>query len=223
MLVQIGSMGYGGEHLNTVLPKALIELQGLFLSGPLAGTTADTAIAVVDGIDVQDTIVKVLGQTGAGVWSDLTADTTINSLNAQGTITIDGGVAGDIITVDGINYTLSAIELSPTSALPPRTVPVGATDILTAAALAQSINAADGNVWATASTTEAVVTIQARAEGVAGNAITLSVASSNGHATASGATLAGGSATNSISISTVTTGSTVFMLWFKKDRDLLQP
>ena len=368
MLTTVGSLGYGGQHLNDVLAKILIELQGLTESGPLAGATANTAIAVPDngGIDVQDTLVKVLGYN-AGTFTSYTtqptnayasgtltlagvvpgdnvsvngsvytavafaingevvegdgkqgentsqdfapytfgvgandtetaanlalailangqlpedlndgvaapigvtatsaatvvtvtanqygtagnsialsaaasnghvttsgatlsgggvtaAQATIASLYAKGTLTLNGIVAGDKVSVNGVVYTFVANTFNNSNSPAPGQVPVGATDTASALNLANAILGADPTLTASASST--VVTIQSRTEGTAGNSVALSAAASNGHATASGSTLAGGGTTNAILINTSTAGSQLFVHWFKKDRNLLQP
>lgn len=353
-LTKIGSLGYGGQQLNDVLPQILTELQQLTFSGPLAGAAANTAIDVAEGIDVQDTIVKCIGFPTAGgapvnytvtpaavaatgtltlagvVAGDVVAvngenftavaspindpntsedllpyqffvgandsataaslanainaelsstgeigsetnivtalaaaavvtitaavagtagnaialsaagsnghvtasgatlsggsnssqQVTINSLSATGTLTLAGAAAGDKVTVNGKVYTFQTLVINNSTNIPPYVVPVGATDTVSAANLAKAINGVDTAVVATSA--GAVVTVTAASEGTAGNAITLSAAQSNGHVTASGATLAGGSATNSINVSVSTTGYSLLLIWFKKDRNLLQ-
>lgn len=221
MLEYIGSLGYGGQWLNTKLPKALIELQGLKLSGPLAGVAANTAIAVTDGIEIQDTFVKVLGFSTANGFTDLTADTTIVDLRAQATLTIGAVAPGDSVMVNGKKYTFQSVVMSTSTNLAPGVIPIGQVAQQTAYALAQAIENRDQEL--TASVNGDVVTVIAFTAGTEGNAITLSVSGSNGHVTASGSTLAGGSVTNAIRISAATTGQQILMLWFMKDRNLLQP
>jgi hypothetical protein len=222
-LQTVGSLGYGGEHLNTDLPKILIELQSLTISGPIAGAGSGVALPVADkgGILIEDTLVKVLSVvTATGVWTDQTAVASIVDLRASGTLTIGAVVAGDTVTVDGRVYTFTAIQMNNSTNLAPGVVPIGVTAAVTAANLAQAINSQDDTVIATAGAN--VVTVQAAATGVAGNAIGISA--SNGDVVAApGATLAGGSATNAINIAAVTTGSQVFVVWFEHDRNLLQP
>lgn len=209
---KIGSLGYGGQQLNDKLPRVLSELQGLTISGPLTGTTANTAIAVTEGIDVQDSILKVL-MFAAGVPSDITSTTSIVDLRAKGTLTLAAVVANDTAVVAGKTYTFKTLVVNLSTNLPPYTVPVGATDTISATNLAAAINAQDSTV--TASAVGAVVTVQAVAEGTGGNAITIV---GGAHLTASAGTLAGGSATNAIKTSTVTTSNTVVVFWYKKSR-----
>lgn len=215
-LVDVTKIGYGGAHLNDTLPKALVELQGLTISGPLTGTTANTAIPVTDGIDTQDSIVKVL-MFATGVPSDITSTTTVTDLRAKGTLTLAAVVANDTAVVNGKTYTFKTLTISPSTNLPPYTAAVGTTDTISAANLAAAINAEDPTLIATSS--GAVVTIFAAAEGTGGNATTIV---GGAHITASAGTLTGGSATNSIKTSTVTTGNTLLVFWFKKSRNLLQ-
>jgi hypothetical protein len=220
-MLDINNIGYGGAYLNTKLPNILAELQGLTISGPLAGAAANTPIAVLDGggIEPQDTILKVLMFT-AGVPSDITLDTTIVNPAAVGTITLLAGLTtGDMVSVNGKTYSFLAIQLTPSTNMAPYTVPldltVGPTYLADAAnSLAEAIMSGDSSLTCIA--VGAVVTINSRTAGVLGNTIPLSVAASNAHATASGVTLAGGTATNAISISVNTAGNTVVVFWYNQ-------
>jgi phage tail sheath gpL-like len=220
MLTYVGSTGYGGQWLNTVLPKILLELQGLTISGPLAGAGANTAIAVTDGIDTQDTILKSLYFVAGSNPVDVTSSTSIVSLKATGTLTLSGVVAGDAVSVNGKVYSFVVGPQTPTSGNAPGQVYVGTSDTLTAAALANMIESQDLTLDASASTN--VVTITAKAEGTAANSVALSVANSNSHVTASASTLAGGSTTNAIKVSSSTSSGSILLFWFKKSRNLLQ-
>ena len=215
MLTKIGSLGYGGQSLDTLLPKILTELQGLTLSGPLAGAAANANLPVPEGIDIQDTLVKVLLFNG-GVFTDITPQTTIRLLEAKGTMTLAGVVAGDKVSVNSQIYTFQTLAITPSTNVPPYVVPVGANDAATALNLAHTITGQDAQLSATAAGD--VVSIFDNQEGTAGNVIALSVAASNGHVTDSGANLAGGGLQNAIQVSSDTTGGQVFALWFKKSR-----
>jgi len=59
-----------------------------------------------------------------------------------------------------------------------------------------------------------VVTVTNRVVGTVGNARTL--VTSSAHATVSGATLAGGTATNSVAFSGSTSGNLVVLFWYNK-------
>ena len=117
MFTKIGSLGYGGQHLDTVLPKILMELQGLTLSGPLAGAAANTKLPVTEGIDVQDTIVKVLSFHN-GAFTDVTPQTAVSPLEAIGTLTLAGVLAGDKVSVNGKVYTFQALSMTPSTDIP---------------------------------------------------------------------------------------------------------
>ena len=111
----VKSLGYGGQHLNDVLPRALLELQGLTISGPLTGTTANTNIPVVEGIDLQDTPMKAL-QFASGVPSDITSTISITDNRPTGTMTVVTGLAdGDTCQVNGKTYTAKSVTPSFTS------------------------------------------------------------------------------------------------------------
>lgn len=111
----VKSLGYGGQHLNDVLPRALLELQGLTISGPLTGTTANTNIPVVEGIDLQDTPLKAL-QFSAGVPSDITSTISITDVRPKGTMTVVTGLAdGDTCQINGKTYTAKSVTPSFTS------------------------------------------------------------------------------------------------------------
>lgn len=126
---------------------------------------------------------------------------------ARGTIRIAGLLPGDTITVDGTVFT----AVGPDAVPPPTNVqfitgtsasakPDRGDDYCTAANLAALINAnaaTSPNLFAfVAGDGEALVTIVALADGVAGNARTL--ATSSGRAVLSGATLAGGVAAGAV-------------------------
>jgi len=218
------SLGYGGAGLNDRLPKILAELQGLTISGPLAGAGASTAIAVplttdsggTGGIEYTDTILKSFIQNGTtALITDDTANVTIVDRRAKGTLTLTGVVAGDIVTVDGKNYTAVNFTPTPTNGqVGAYNFAVGATDAITAQNLAVAIMSADATITCTVATT--VVTVICQTLGTVGNAITLDVSLSNGHVAKSGTTLTGGTATNAIKTTTNTTGNFVILVWFDK-------
>jgi hypothetical protein len=229
MLEIVGSLGYGGERLNTRLPKILAELQGLTVSGPLTGAGANTTISVPEGIDIQDTILKCLEFT-SGVPSDITSTISIVSDQAQGTITLTTGlVAGDVVKVNGKSYTavagvpsntnplvgvgtfIDGVAIAALSRTADQIVAMQALGFgyaqaaalvaagqlpMAAASLALAISGNDSSTLYATTAAGAVVTVVARAEGTAGNSITLDVSLSNSHATRSGATLTGGAAGN---------------------------
>lgn len=207
----ISLLGWGGKGVNTDLPKAIAELQGLTISGPLTGAASGTAIALT-GIDLGDTVVKALMQDGTTAQiTDVTSNLSVVDRRAQGTLTLSGVVAGDKVAVNGKTYTFVAAPNFATN-LTPRQVAVGATDTATAANLVKSIMSADSTLFA--SSNAAVVTVYARALGTSGNAITLDVSLSNAHITKSGATLAGGTATQGVVLNTNTTSNKLFVIWF---------
>lgn len=196
------SIAMPGEGLE----PHVLRLQGLRMD-LLAGDTAGDKIDVAD-IRPGDVIVAALNND-AGTLTDIKAAVSIFDLRASGTLTLSGVVADDACTVGGLVYTFKAAP-SETYAQ----VLLGTTDAASAANLAAAITArrqAPGqpnDYYATASGD--VVTVKARAEGTAGNATTL-VGST--HITASGETLAGGSATGGIKSSGDT--NQIILVWYK--------
>jgi hypothetical protein len=209
-LTSLNGLGYGGaagQRLNMVLQ----ELQAV-KTAVLTGAAAATAIALPTA-EYTDTILSVI-RFAAGVPSDVTAEASIVDRRATGTLTLSGAVIGDLPVVNGKTYTAIAAQPAANSgANLPGTFQIGATDTATAANLAAAINARDSaTVIATANA--AVVTIKAVAPGVGGNAIALGNVA---HFTRSAATLAGGTATNAIVLSTTnTTGNQLLVQWAKK-------
>ncbi len=116
-LEKVGPLGYGGERLNTRLPKILQELQGFTISGPLTGAAANTPIVVADGIDIQDTIVKAL-MFASGVPSDITSTVSIVDLRASGTLTLASVVAGATATINGKVYTCTNLVVNASNSSP---------------------------------------------------------------------------------------------------------
>lgn len=213
MFESVKSLGWGAAHENTKLAKAIAELQGLKIS-LLAGAGAATAIAVTD-IEPEDTVLSAI-KNAAGTLTDITDSISIVDRRAQGTLTVADGIAdGDKVVVNGRTYTFKALAVTPSANFAPGIVPFTLNDENGAAAmLAKVIMSADSSIVCTV--VDNVVTVIWRATGVAGNAKTLSVADSGGHVTASGATLAGGTATNAIKSSGDTTGTQVVLFWYKK-------
>jgi hypothetical protein len=110
----------------------------------------------------------------------------IEGVAASGTATCASVVAGDKLTVAGVDFT--AVAAAPAV----NEFKVGGTDAATAANLAAAINAAQyaGLVPVIATVAAAVVTVISVVPGVPGNSVTL--AQAGGHITVSGAVLAGG-------------------------------
>lgn len=99
--------------------------------------------------------------------------------NATGTITLSSATGTLTATINGVAVTASA----------------GASDTLSAAALATAINASTNALvryLVAASSAAGVVTIYALQPGITGNCITLAASAGGGTATASGARLTGG-------------------------------
>lgn len=211
MLESLKGLGYGGAA-GSRLNIALQELQNEQFS-VIAGGAAAAALAL-PGIEEDSTIRSVI-RFASGVPSDVTAEAASVDRRASGTLTLSGIVAGDVVSVNGKAYTAVA-STGYTQNVGPRQFVVGGSNTETAANLAKAINAFDPtNVIATAAA--AVVTVRARARGTGGNSIALDVSASNSHATRSGATLAGGTATNAITLSTTnTTGNTLMVRWTAK-------
>lgn len=189
---------------NPRIPKILKELQGLSIS-VLAGATADTKIDLA-AIRQEDTVVAAL-LNDAGSFSDITANHSIVDTHASGTLTIAADrAANGTAAVAGRVFTFKAAPAGV------QEVALGADNVATAVNLAAAINAQEGNkVKATADA--GVVTVTANADGTAGNAITL-VGSAK--VTASGATLAGGTATGGVKFSSSTATKQVILFWFNK-------
>lgn len=220
-LVNISGVGYGGSGIPDRVPKALAELQGLTISGPLTGDTAETDIEVA-AIESEDTVLKALLLDGANPVVDLTDDISIVDRRASGTLTIDPAIAdADEVEVNGKTYVFTDVTVTPCVNLAPGVVPItvnpsGVADEEEAADnLAAAIMSNDSTL--TCSVVGAVVTIKNRVAGVVGNSKTLDVTGSNAHVARSGATLAGGTASHSIqTLSTNTTGKQIILFWYNK-------
>lgn len=201
------------EHIEPAghLQPALKELQGLNIS-LVAGAVADTKIDIA-AIRSLDTIVSAMYRTTlAGDLADDTANVTISDLRATGTLTLSTAIEGTKATVNGVVYTLTA-----TPGVAHTSVDLSTTDTLAAANLAAAINAVEGGAGSAnaffATSAAAVVTVTARAEGTAGNAITI-VGSTE--ITASAATLEGGTVTGGIQSTTDTSAGQLVVYWFNK-------
>jgi len=214
-LKSLRNVGFGGAGGDADVPKVLAELQGLTVSGPIAGAGANASL-VVAGIDSEDTIIKCLDLTTP---ADVAVGTiTILDRRAQGTVTLLGTlVDADTVTVNGKVYTFKNIVVNFTTNLANRVIPItqGSVNVTDAATrLANSIMSNDSTL--TCTTAAGVVTVIARTPGTAGNSIAL--VTSSAHATVSGATLAGGlaAASGGIKTSVVTTGKNLLLFWYDK-------
>jgi hypothetical protein len=210
-LNNIANLGVGGSGLSgtgtTTLNGAIKELQG-FTQSVLTGTTANTTIALA-AIRQEDTLIGALNNN-AGTITDITANISINDVNATGTITCAAAAAADTVTVNAKVYT--AVSGTPANNTQ---FNIAGSDTADAASLVAAINSREANALnaVTASNIAGVVTVRATAEGTGGNSITL--ASSNGTRLAvSGATLAGGTATGGIKSTSVT--NQIILTWWNK-------
>jgi len=197
------------EHVEPAghTQRAVQELQGLNVS-LVTGGTADTKYDLA-AIRELDTITAV-HNNDAGTLTDITGTVSIADINAQGTLTLDTVIEGTTAEVNGVTYTFTA---TPTVAY--NSVDLGADDNEAAANLAAAINGVEGspgqpNAFYAEAALD-VVTVRARDEGVAGNAITIV---GDTEITASGATLAGGSVTGGVLSSGATNQMVVY--WFNK-------
>ncbi len=214
MLENLKNLGSGGAGLvpgvSPNLVTALTELQGLTIS-VLAGAGANTKINVA-ALRSEDTILAALNNN-AGTITDVTGSVTIEDVRASGTVSVGTVAAGDTVSVAGLTYTLVS---NPTVIAQGdySKVKVGASATECAANLAAAINAREANrnqvVLASAATT--TVTVRAVAEGTGGNSVAL--AETGNTFTISGATLAGGTATGGIKVSSIT--NQVLLFWFNK-------
>lgn len=213
-LEQNTQLGVGGAGMQGNAPGSVAamvkELQGFSVS-LLAGAAANTTIPLA-AIRKEDTVISALNNS-AGTLTDITANISINSVNASGTVTAGTVVAGDTVTIAGLTYTLVS---NPTviAAGDYSKVKVGASATEAATNLAAAVNAREGSRTALviATSAVAVVTITAVAEGVAGNSIALTEVGTT--FTVSGAVLAGGTATGGIKSTSVT--NQVILYWFNK-------
>lgn len=200
------------------LQEVVRELQGL-RQVLVTGAAAGTAMAC-GNIGVEDTIVSALNLTDL---TDDTANITIQSKKASGTITISGNpVADETFVVNGVTYTFKATPAAKNH------VKITAGDnTAMATAAAAAINAyearyearlnGDGNRAPSVVATSAlgVVTVTAIAEGTTGNALTLTENATNVAVSGAG-TLAGGSATGSIKSTSALASKKVLVTFFDK-------
>lgn len=204
-----GGAGFQGDGPGSAY-AALKEIQGLTIS-LLAGTTANTKINLA-AIRDEDTIIGALNNN-AGTITDISGTMSIVSVKATGTFTLTSAIATDAVTVNGKTYTFQA-----GAATSYGQVQVGGTDTISATNLAAAINAYESSVDnsfvpdVVASSAANVVTITAAVEGTAGNSIAIS--SADGTIVASGANLAGGTATGGVK----STGATnqIILFWLNK-------
>ena len=205
----------GGAVNDGALAAILRELQGLRVN-VAAGAASGTAMNVA-ALRTEDTIISALVHTDAGgAIADDTANITIQSTKAFGTITISGNpVADETFVVNGVTYTFKAAVTGPKQVL----ITTGDNTVMAAAAAA-AINAyengkvaVDASVVATSAL--GVVTVTAVVDGVAGNAIVLTEAGTNVAVSGAG-TLTGGTATGSFKSTTNLTGKSVVLTWFNK-------
>lgn len=206
-----GGIGFQGTGKDSTA-AAIKELQGLRIS-LVTGGAANTKF-VVPGMTMQDTVLSVLNNN-AGTLADVTASATISDTRAVGTVTAAaGGTAGDTVTIAGLVYTLVAAnaDVAPHDK---SKVKIGATAADLATNLHAAVQAREASrdiSKVTVTRNAAVLTVTALASGTEGNALTL-VEVGNSF-TISGATLAGGAATNGVQVSSVTNQLMVY--WFKK-------
>lgn len=167
--------------------------------GPVAFNTSDaqTALDAITALNANATFAAkaTASDGGAGVititWNTkgtvgdsktLTASRTAGTATVGGNgTTLGGGAEGSVdVTIAGNTVATDTTDM---------------TDAEAATAVAAAINADVTDAqYVVASASSAVVTITALAGGLAGNSITLTSASDTGTATASGATLSGGTA-----------------------------
>lgn len=201
------------EHVEPAghTQRAVQELQNLNIS-LVSGAAASTKINIA-AIRSIDTIASAIYRTTvAGALVDDTANVTISDINAKGTLDLNTVIEGTIAIVNGVTYTFT-----PTPGVSYASVDLGANDDEAAANLAAAINGVEGspgqpNAFYAMAAAD-VVTIRARDEGVAGNAITIV---GDTEITASGGTLSGGSATGGVESTTDTSAGQLTVFWFNK-------
>ncbi|PWT91203.1 MAG: hypothetical protein C5B54_05720 [Acidobacteria bacterium] len=214
-LESIRGLGSGGTGIPDELAKAIAELQGLQVT-LVSGANADTQIPITN-MEVDDTVISVVNLTDGAQVDPGTV--TIGDRRAKGTLTVGTVEDGDTCGVNGKTYTFTEIAETIAYNAPPGIVPFTVASPFDsdpiAARLAKVIMSSDSTVFCTVA--DNVVTIWNRAAGTVGNSKTLSITGANGHVTRSGATLAGGSATNGISISSSTASKKLLVFWFDKN------
>lgn len=207
-----GGTGFQGSGKKSAA-AAIRELQGLRIN-LVTGGTANTKFALA-GIAADDTLVSVINNN-AGTLTDVTANAIISDVRAVGTVTAaTGGTAGDTVSIAGLTYTLVAADAK-VAAHDKSKVKVGATAADLATNLLAALQAREAsrvdNQKVSATRSGAVLTVTAVAPGTDGNSLALVEVGNS--ITISGATLAGGSATPGIQVSSVTNQLMVY--WFKK-------
>lgn len=203
-------LGQGGVGLNDQLGGVVTELQGLKID-VLTGAAADTKMDLAAIRDV-DTIIAAVEMSAASNPVDQTANMSIASVVATGTLTIVTAGDGDTAEVRGVTYTFKD---APTELTDVRRV--DADDNANASRLADAINRyetrySEGWVEAqvTANAATNVVTVTAVDEGTAANSFSLA---GTGGVTPSGATLTGGDTTGGV-LCTADLSSNVLMVWW---------
>jgi hypothetical protein len=207
-----GGAGFQGDDLGSAAAMVK-ELQG-FRVELLTGAGANTKINVA-AIRSEDTILSAINNN-ASTLTDQTANMSIVSVKASGTLTLSGVVALDACTVNGKTYTFQAGD--PTKY---GQVKVGVSDDASAINLAAAINAyetsndaylANGGAKVSAArTSSGVVTVTAVADGTSGNSIGTTGST---HITAGGATLTGGTDTGGVKCTNAT--NQLLLFWFNK-------
>ena len=217
-LQDISHLGFGGRGLNADLLKALAELQGLKFN-IVEGAAAEAAIAL-SGIEYNDTLIAVLNMTDL---ADLdVADFTIADRRASGTFNVDSTVEdGDTIELNGKIYIFEEVDsyenicYNPAPGVIPIVVGACGVDVNEVAdRLAKTIMSNDKDIEASAD--DDFVTVIWRTPGTAGNSITMGDEYANGHVTASGSTLSGGTATQSFSGADSTASKKLLVVWADK-------
>jgi hypothetical protein len=207
---------------HTNVQGGVRELQGQTVS-LLDGDSAATKIDLA-AIRLEDTVQSVLHYTAGAPLADLTSEVSISDTRATGTITLASVLAGDFVEVDGQRF--EAIDGETDGANSGRAntgvykFGLGANDDEAAANLKAAMEQFYGFQQPTGvnvSVLSNVVTVQSRVEGAAGNATTLVESTSGARITLSGATLAGGTDTGGIELSTTdTTGDQLVVTWYNK-------
>jgi hypothetical protein len=205
------TLGQGGTGIENAMPRAIRELAGLSID-VLVGAKKDTKIEV-PAIRTEDTILSAWN-VATGVISDVTANMSIVSTKATGTLVLDTVIANETATVNGVVFTCKAAPSSITHFL------LGDTDAETTDNLAATLNAYQTRYggpspiqYVAESDGTDTVTITAYADGTAGNAITIV---GDDTITASGATLSGGTATGGVVSDADQDGDQIILFWFNK-------
>lgn len=212
-LYSVGNIGFAD---TSRVAKVLAELQGLTVTGPIAGVSQGEVIEIPN-LEIEDTLVKAIDMTALEPL-DL-ANFQIVDRRAYGTLTIQTTLAdGDYVTIDGKRYTFKDVTDSICYSPAPYEVPVvigpsGLEDEEVAAdALAVAIMSGDSNLYA--SSFGSTVTVKWRVPGVVGNGKTITTSSGN---VTVDAVFAGGTATSGTKILDASTaGKKVLLIWYNK-------